>query len=104
LVELTKSIAERGILQNLTVVESEHSSGEKVYVAVIGNRRLAAAKHAGLTEVPCAVTDMDKPTQVGTMLLENMQRRDLTLIEECAGMQMMLDLGKTVYVKEDGED
>src|SRR5699024_9779546 len=57
---------------------------------------LAAAKLAGLTEVPCAIRDMDYKTQVGTMLAENMQRSDLTVYEQAQGFQMMMDLGETV--------
>lgn len=73
--ELAESIKARGILQNLTVVPAD---GDK-YTIIIGHRRFAAAKQAGLTEVPCAVVDMDYKTQLSTMLLENMQRSDLTV-------------------------
>lgn len=90
--ELTESIKARGILQNLTVVPAENG----LYTVVIGHRRLAAAKQAGLTEVPCAVVDMDYKTQLSTMLLENMQRSDLTVYEQAQGMQMMFDLGVSV--------
>lgn len=90
--ELAESIKARGILQNLTVVPAENG----LYTVVIGHRRLAAAKQAGLTEVPCAVVDMDYKTQLSTMLLENMQRSDLTVYEQAQGMQMMFDLGVPV--------
>ena len=90
--ELTESIKARGILQNLTVVPAENG----LYTVVVGHRRLAAAKQAGLTEVPCAVVDMDYKTQLSTMLLENMQRSDLTVYEQAQGMQMMFDLGVPV--------
>lgn len=90
--ELAESIKARGILQNLTVVPAENG----MYTVIIGHRRLAAAKQAGLTEVPCAVVDMDYKTQLSTMLLENMQRSDLTIYEQAQGMQMMFDLGVPV--------
>lgn len=90
--ELAESIKARGILQNLTVVPTENG----MYTVIIGHRRLAAAKQAGLTEVPCAVVDMDYKTQLSTMLLENMQRSDLTVYEQAQGMQMMFDLGVPV--------
>lgn len=90
--ELAESIKARGILQNLTVVPAENG----MYTVIIGHRRLAAAKQAGLTEVPCAVVDMDYKTQLSTMLLENMQRSDLTVYEQAQGMQMMFDLGVPV--------
>lgn len=66
------------------------------YTVIIGHRRLAAAKLAGLTELPCVVADMDKREQVATMLLENIQRVDLTVYEQAQGFQMMLNLGETV--------
>lgn len=98
--ELAESIKANGILQNLTVVpyigEVTGEPIKGVYRAVIGHRRLAAAKLAGLTEVPCIISDMDHKTQVETMLLENMQRSDLTIYEQAQGFQMLLDLGETI--------
>lgn len=91
LTELADSIKASGILQNLTVVPDNTG-----YTVIIGHRRLAAAKLAGLTEVPCVITEMDQKEQIQTMLLENMVRSDLTPYEEAQGFQMMLDLGSTV--------
>ena len=91
--ELTASIKANGILQNLTVVREGVTSG--YYLVVIGNRRFEAAKAAGLTEIPCVISDMDHKTQVATMLEENMQRQDLTVYEQAEGFQMMMDLGFT---------
>lgn len=92
--ELAESIKVNGILQNLTVVPcTGYYYGN--YTVIIGHRRLAAAKLAGLTEVPCAVVQMDDKQQIATMLLENMQRSDLTVYEQAQGFQMMLDLGET---------
>lgn len=95
--ELAESIKQNGVLQNLTVVPATgYYHGEEEYTVIIGHRRLAAAKLAGLTELPCAVVEMDKKEQVATMLLENMQRSDLTVYEEAQGMQMMMDLGESI--------
>lgn len=91
--ELTESIKAHGIFQNLTVVPIE---GTDRYRVIIGHRRMTAARAAGLTEVPCAVVEMDYKTQVATMLLENIQRTDLTAYEQAQGFQMMIDLGDTV--------
>lgn len=95
--ELAESIKQNGILQNLTVVPLVGEISKKVhedsYRCVIGHRRLAAAKKAGLTEVPCTIVNMTPAEQVRTMLMENMQRSDLTPIEQADGFQMMLDLG-----------
>lgn len=90
--ELAASVKENGILQNLTVVPDPATEG--YYLVVIGNRRLLAAREAGLNKVPCRVEEnMDEGEQIATMLLENMQRKNLNLIEESKGVQMTLDLG-----------
>jgi len=92
LTELADSIRENGVMQNLTVVPD----GEN-YLAVIGNRRLAAARLAGIETVPCVIReDMDYKTQIMTMLTENMQRKDLTLYAQAEQIQMAIDLGEDV--------
>ncbi len=98
--ELAASIKANGILQNLTVVpghwESEESFLPDGYTVIIGHRRLTAARQAGLYEVPCTIVEMDLPQQIQTMLLENMQRSDLTIYEEAHGFQMLLDFGNSI--------
>lgn len=101
LTELADSIKAKGIMQNLTVVPfvsktNPNFNGAGRYTIVIGHRRHAAAKLAGLTELPCVIVDMDYHDQIATMLLENMQRSDLTVYEQAKGFQMMLDLGESV--------
>lgn len=86
--ELAESIKANGILQNLTVVENEDGG----YTAIIGHRRLAAAKQAGLEKVPCVIAEMDDAKQVETMMCENMQRSDLTVYEQAEGFQLLLDM------------
>ena len=90
LTELAESILQNGILQNLTVLPGEEPGR---YTALIGHRRLAAAKLAGLTEVPCVVAEMEYREQIGTMFSENVQRADLTPYEQAECLQMMIDLG-----------
>ena len=92
--ELAESIKASGILQNLTVVPMNDDWTE--FTVIIGHRRLAAAKQAGLNELPCAVVEMTEKEQLSTMLTENMQRSDLTVYEEAKGCQLLLDLGDTV--------
>ena len=92
LTELAESIKSKGIMQNLTVVPR----AEGGYTVIIGHRRSAAAKAAGLSEVPCVIVEMSEREQVATMLLENMQRVDLTAYEQAQGFQMMIDFGDTV--------
>ena len=92
LTELTESIRKNGVYQNLTVV-ADLDRGK--YLVVIGNRRMEAAKAAGMVELPCVISDMDHKEQIATMLEENMQRQDLTVFEQAKGFQMMMDLGFT---------
>jgi len=92
LTELADSIREKGVLQNLTVVPNDHGT----YYVVIGNRRLEAAKMAGLESLPVVIrSDMSEAEQQAVMLLENMQRNDLDPYEQAHGFQMCLDLGMT---------
>lgn len=121
--ELTESIKKQGIMQNLTVIPGhwmdykehnqaindylEHPDEENLrkvdskyspegYTLLIGHRRFAAGKAAGLTEFPCKIAEgLNNRDQVGIMLQENMQRNDLTITEQAQGFQMMLDLGDT---------
>ena len=100
--ELSDSIKANGIFQNLTVVpwsgKLPGKKGKAVdgYRVIIGHRRMAAAKLAGVSELPCAVVEMTEAEQVRTMLMENMQRSDLTVYEQAQGFQLMLDMGGTV--------
>lgn len=99
--ELAESIKAKGVLQNLTVVAGHYENGSREilpggYTVIIGHRRRAGAMEAGLESVPCAIVEMDYRDQVATMLLENMQRVDLTAFEQAQGFQMMMELGDTV--------
>lgn len=92
--ELADSIAEHGIMQNLTVVPDE-GDGDG-YKILIGHRRFAASEGV-LDELPCVVAKgLTDREQVGIMLCENMQRSDLTYLEQAHGFQMMMDLGDTI--------
>ena len=102
--ELAESIKAKGIMQNLTVLEGhwyvednvKHWNSEEGYTVLIGHRRMSAAKLAGVKELPCVVVQMEYKDQLATMLLENMQRTDLTIYEQAKGFQILLDLGDTV--------
>ena len=94
LTELADSIKVKGVLQNLTVVPDKKTPDQ--YIIVIGHRRCAAAKLAGLTELPCAIVEMDDKEQIETMLLENIQRSDLNALEQAEGFQLMFDMGQSV--------
>lgn len=94
--ELAASIKASGVLQNLTVVPNEPENSNTDFTIIIGHRRFAAAKIAGLTELPCIVVEMSEREQLQTMLVENMQRSDLTTYEQAQGFQMMLNMGDSV--------
>lgn len=75
---LATTIAERGLLQPLGVVEA----GGGRYRVVYGGRRRAAAVQLGLERVPCIVLDADDPDLMLRQLIENVQRQDLNDVEQ----------------------
>ena len=77
--ELSRSIAEYGVLSPLTV--RTRPGG---YELVAGERRLRAARMAGLSEVPCIIMELD--------LEENLQRNDLDFLEESRGIAQLIRL------------
>ena len=121
--ELASSIEARGVLQNLTVVpghwmtqsewadlsaqyKANPSEGLRTllnkkwldtgYTIIIGHRRHAAAKLAGLKELPCVITQMTEEEQIDTMAIENLQRSDLTPYAQGKHFQLMMDMGRSV--------
>lgn len=97
LTELSASIKANGVMQNLTVIPRWVGGIRQGYTVIIGHRRLAASKLAGLQTVPCIVTEMTDKEQLSTMLLENMQRTDLTVYEQAkAFQQLSLDMDMSV--------
>ena len=95
LTELADSIRTQGIRQNL-LITPWGTDGDR-YRAIIGHRRLAAAKLAGLEDVPCVIDEtITAEEQLELMLLENIQRSDLSPVEEAEGYQQLLDLGVKV--------
>lgn len=96
LTELTDSIKSQGILQNIVVRPHQDIEGD--YEVLMGHRRLAAAKEAGLLTVPCVVReDLSSETDAITvMLIENTQRAGITKSEEGAGYQQLIDLGMSI--------
>jgi ParB/RepB/Spo0J family partition protein len=92
--ELAASIKAMGVLQPLTVAPLVGSDlGDWVLIA--GHRRHAAAAKAGVAEVPCVVrTDLNtQAKQLQAMLVENLQRTDLTVMEEADAYQQLELLG-----------
>ena len=83
--ELSLSIKNYGILNPLTV----RCRGGR-YELVAGERRLRAAKLAGLDEVPCIMLDVNMEDASLIALIENLQRRDLDFIEEATGISQLI--------------
>jgi ParB family chromosome partitioning protein len=75
---LAATIAERGLLQPLGVVDL----GNGRYRVVYGGRRRAAALHLGMEQVPCVVLASDDPDLLLRQLIENVQRQDLNDVEQ----------------------
>jgi ParB family chromosome partitioning protein len=86
--ELTASVRELGILQPLLV----RRMGDR-FELVAGERRLRAAKAAGLDEVPALVVETDDRGSLERALVENVQRADLNPIEEAAAYRQLIDEG-----------
>lgn len=90
LTELTATIKALGVLEPL-VVSKSRANGITV---IAGHRRLAAATKAGLATVPCVVhADLDDRTRTEMMVVENLQRTDLTPLEEAVGYDRLVKLG-----------
>ncbi len=85
--QLAESIRQYGVLNPLTVRRSP-SGG---YELVAGERRLRAARVAGLNEVPCLVIAADNEDSSAIALVENLQRRDLDFFEEAYGFKRLID-------------
>lgn len=92
---LAASIKARGILQPLTVRPADDGDGDGAYVIVIGHRRHAAAKLAGLAEVPVIVQRMAGSERLEAMLMENLLRDDLTPLEEAQGYRDLAAAGRS---------
>ena len=84
--ELAASIREHGVIQPLTV--RKMPSG--FYQIIAGERRWRAARLAGLDEVPVVIIEADDKKAMELALIENLQRADLTPIEEARGYQQLI--------------
>lgn len=84
--ELAQSIKEHGVLQPIIVKKSEIG-----YYIIAGERRFRACKHLGLQTIPAIVRDIDDKVMAELALLENLQREDLTIIEEALAYQMLIE-------------
>ncbi len=87
--ELTKSIKERGIIQPLIVRISENQKDK--YELIAGERRLQASQTAGLHEVPVIIIEADNLKSLELAIIENVQRKDLNVIEEAQGYKRLIE-------------
>lgn len=87
LAELADSISQHGILQPL-LVRPIFGGG---YQIVAGERRWRAARMAGLTTVPAIIRELDDEQVMEIALIENLQREDLSPLEEAMGYQSLMD-------------
>jgi len=87
LLELSRSIEERGILQPILAEEQEDGS----YLIIAGERRYRAAKLAGLTVVPVLTGEFTDEEKLEIALIENIQRENINPIEEAYAFQDLLE-------------
>lgn len=84
--ELANSIKIHGVLQPILVVEKNGR-----YLIVAGERRFRASKIAGLKEIPCLVGNFNDNEIKEISIIENLQRKDLTPIEEAKAIKQLID-------------
>ncbi len=85
--ELAESIAQHGVLQPILL----RPMGSGGYRIVAGERRWRAARMAGLSEVPAVVREMSDGEEMLFALIENLQREDLSPLEEARGYQQLIE-------------
>ncbi len=85
--ELAQSIREHGVLQPILVRPQIYGG----YQIVAGERRYRASRMAGLTEIPAIVRELSDSETMQIALIENLQRRDLSPLEEAKGYKTLMD-------------
>lgn len=91
IVSLAESIEAVGVLQPIAVMRQEDG-----FVLIAGERRWRAARRAGLETIPAVIRTVDDRGSLTEALIENVQREDLSPLEEAAGYQQLLeDYGMT---------
>lgn len=94
--ELADSIREHGVLQPVVVTQAQSDTGVKTYQLIAGERRLQAARIAGVERIPVVVKDVADAALLELALVENLQRQDLNPIEEAQAFQRLAsDFGLT---------
>ena len=89
LTELATSIQQRGLIQPILVRENPQKPSR--YELIAGERRWRAAQLANLHEIPAIISDLSDTKAAELSLIENIQRQDLSVIEEADGYQRLID-------------
>jgi ParB family chromosome partitioning protein len=93
--ELAASIKEHGVIQPLIVIRTQGAG--KPYTLIAGERRWQASQKAGLTHVPVIIKDYAPQQMLEVALIENIQRRDLSAMEEAVAYKQLIDeFGMTI--------
>jgi len=90
--ELVDSIKDVGVIQPLLVTRKEER-----YILVAGHRRLEASKQAELKEVPCVLQNLTDDVLIRYALIENLQRVDLSPLEEALALKQLIDADSIDY-------
>lgn len=94
--ELTESMKQHGFTLSAVLVRpwpgDEGKNGDKAFEIVTGERRVRAAREAAIPMVPCFIRDLTDSQVLEMQLIENLQREDLTAIEEADGYRQILSL------------
>jgi ParB family chromosome partitioning protein len=85
---LSDSIKEHGVLQPVVVLPGDAQGN---FTLIAGERRLRAAKQAGLNEIPAVIRDVDERQQLELALIENLQRSDLNPLEAAEGYRQLIE-------------
>jgi ParB family chromosome partitioning protein len=88
--ELAQSIREQGVLQPI-LVRPLQAQANGPYEIIAGERRFQAAKRAGLTDIPVIIKPLDNQAALAVALIENLQRQDLSALEEAQGISRLID-------------
>jgi len=91
LAELTASVREHGILQPLLVAPKGDNDVDSPYILIAGERRLRAAKLAGMNSVPCVTRQADARQLLEWAIIENVQRADLNPIDQAKAYRDYID-------------
>ena len=88
ILELSESIKEHGVIQPIVVRQIDDK-----YEIIAGERRYKASLMAGKQTIPAIITDLNDRDSAEVALIENVQRKDLTPIEEAVSYKKILDIG-----------